>query len=187
MLIFVSSTMASLLIGGLLMASHMPFRANPTGLAAFVRELAPTAGRWEAVHLLSASCSCSQAVAEHLIQRGRIPNLSERVILAGQDSKLAQRLAAAGFPVETREPESIASRYKILGAPWLLFVSPHGEIRYQGGYAPGHERNNFEDVQIWRKLLAGETVSELPVRGCALGPNLQRMIDPFRLKYSRAT
>ncbi len=182
--VFIGSAILSLVVGSLLLASHMPFQANPDGLSYLVREVGTANGSWQAIHLLSTTCSCSHGVAEHLIERGPMSNLKERVVLAGNDATLAHRLVAAGFPVRTMNPETIAERYHIAGAPWLVFVSPRGDVRYQGGYTPGHARSNYQDQQIWANLASGRSVDPLPVLGCALGKRLQRTLDPLGLKYS---
>ena len=167
-----------------MLASHTPFQANPDGLAYLAREVGNKQGSWQAIHLLSTTCSCSRGVAEHLIARGPMPHLKEQIVLAGIDGTLAQRLLQAGFPVRTLDPEIIANRYHVAGAPWLVFVSPAGDVRYQGGYTPAHARNDYQDEQVWAHLASGASVAPLPVLGCALGKRLQHTLDPLNLKYS---
>lgn len=166
-----------------MMASHTPFRANPDGLAYLAREFAPANGRWQAIHLLSISCSCSRGVAEHLIARRPMADVQEQIVLAGTDAQLAHRLSAAGFLVRNVDPEVIAQRYHVAGAPWLVFVSPQGEIQYQGGYTPAHARSDYQDQHVWASLASGHRVQSLPVLGCALGKRLQHTLDPLGLKY----
>jgi len=182
--VFTGSAILSLVVGGLLLASHMPFQANPDGLSYLAREVGTANGSWQAIHLLSTTCSCSHGVAEHLIERGPISNLKEQVVLAGNDPLLAHRLTAAGFPVHVMNPETVAERYHIAGAPWLVFVSPGGDVRYQGGYTPAHARSDYQDQQIWAELASGRNAEPLPVLGCALGKRLQRKLDPLGIKYS---
>lgn len=182
--VFVLSSLFSLVIGSVMLASHTPFRANPDGLAFLAHEVGTKPGSWQAIHLLSVSCSCSRGVAEHLIARGPMAHVKEQIVLAGNDATLTQRLAAAGFPVRTMDPEVIANRYHVAGAPWLVFVSPAGDVRYQGGYTPAHARNDYRDEQVWASLSSGGSVAPLPVLGCALGKRLQRTLDPLGLKYS---
>lgn len=104
-------------------------------------------------------------------------------MLAGNDDTLLHRLTMAGFPVRTVSPEIIAEQFHVAGAPWLVFVSPAGDVRYQGGYTPAHARSDYQDQQIWASLSNGRTVEPLPVLGCALGKRLQRTLDPLGLKY----
>lgn len=182
--IFALSSMLSLVVGSIMMASHTPFQANQDGLTYLAHEMGTAKGSWQAIHLLSTTCSCSRGVAEHLIARGPMPNLKEQIVLAGNDDVLARRLRLAGFPVRSMNPEIIADRYHVAGAPWLMFVSPQGDLRYQGGYTPAHARNDYHDQQVWADLSSGRAVEPLPVLGCALGKRLQRTLDPLRIKYS---
>lgn len=183
-IVFGLSSILSLVVGSALLASHTPFRANPDGLSYLAREMGTAKGNWQAIHLLSTTCSCSRGVAEHLIARRPISNLKEEIVLAGHDDTLTNRLRTAGFSVQTVDPEIVADRYHVAGAPWLVFVSPEGDIRYQGGYTPAHARSDYRDEEIWADLSSGHTVAPLPVLGCALGKRLQHTIDPLGLKYS---
>jgi hypothetical protein len=181
--VFTGSAILSLVVGSVLLASHTPFQANPDGLSYLARQVGTARGTWQAIHLLSTTCSCSRGVAEHLIKRGPMAQVNEHIVLAGSDAALANRLRLAGFPVEIMSPETVATHYHIAGAPWLVFVSPQGDVRYQGGYTPAHARNNYQDEQIWSDLRSGRTADSLPVLGCALGKRLQRTLDPLGLKY----
>jgi hypothetical protein len=176
--------MLSLVVGSIMMASHTPFQANPDGLSYLAREMGTARGSWQAIHLLSTTCSCSRGVAEHLIARGPMPHLKEQIVLAGNDHALVRRLTLAGFAVRSVDPETIADRYHVAGAPWLVFVSPQGELRYQGGYTPAHARNDYQDQQLWADVSSGRSVEPLPVLGCALGKRLQHTLDPLGIKYS---
>jgi hypothetical protein len=181
--VFCGTLLTSLVAGTVMLASHTPFQANVYGLATLAHEVGTDQGSWQAIHLLSTSCSCSRGVAEHLIERGPLSNLKEHIVLAGQDETLESRLKVAGFYVCNLDQETVAQRYRIAGAPWLVIVSPQGQVRYQGGYAPAHARRDYQDEQIWASLFHGRSAESLPVLGCALGKRLQRSIDPFALKY----
>jgi hypothetical protein len=184
-LIFTISILLSVLLGSSLTALHTPFRAERAGAARLAAELA--SGRcWRAVHVLSASCQCSSGVAEHLLARGPIPDLREEVLLAGDDKELIARLSRAGFRTLTVTGDQLAQKYGIAGAPWLLLISPTGEIAYQGGYASdAGARTGYQDARIWMQVRQGKSPEALPVFGCALGKRLQRTLDPLALKYSR--
>ena len=105
-------------------------------------------------------------------------------MLAGKDDALSRRLKLAGFPVRNIDPETVFSKYHVAAAPWLILVSPAGDVQYQGGYTPAHARNNYQDQQVWADLANGRPVEPLPVLGCALGKRVQRSIDPLGIKYS---
>lgn len=182
--VFVVSSMFSLILGSALLASHTPFQANPDGLSFLASELGTAKGQWQAIHLLSTTCACSRGVAEHLIARGPMADVNEQIVLAGSDPFLAHRLTVAGFPVRSIDPETVAEHYHVAGAPWLVFVSPAGDVRYQGGYTPAHARNDYQDQHVWAAVSNGRRVEPLPVLGCALGKRLQRSLDPLGLKYT---
>jgi hypothetical protein len=174
----------SLVMGAALGLLHIPFRAEQSAVSHFVSATTPILQSWKAVHLLSVSCQCSQAVSAYLLQRGPFPGVGEYVILAGENAALAQHLTQAGFHVQSRSAEEIATQFQVPGAPWFILVSPAQQISYAGGYsADRNARNGYQDKQIWREAAAGSPRGALPVYGCALSKLLQKKTDPFGLKY----
>lgn len=174
----------SLVMGAALGLLHVPFRAERSAVSHFVSATTPATRSWKAVHLLSVNCPCSQAVSAHLLQRGPFPSVGEYVVLAGRNDALAQRLTQAGFHVQSRSAEEIASQFQVPGAPWFILVSPAQKIFYAGGYsADRNAGSGYQDRQIWEEATAGSPRSALPVYGCALSKLLQKKTDPFGLKY----
>ena len=179
----------SALVGSLGIAAHMPLQQDRVSLTKLVTALAPAAqpasiGAWTALHVLASDCACSRAVADHLIRRGSLPNLREKVLLVGDDRTLAQRLRSASFAVEMLGAEEASARYNLRGVPWLIFLDPAGKVRYAGGYS-GHRdaRSSLRDVEIWNTLTSGHRSDPLPVYGCAVGQRLRAQIDPLGIKY----
>ena len=179
------SLAVSLVMGAALGLLHVPFHAQPSAISRFVAVTTPATQSWKAVHLLSVNCPCSRAVSAHLLQRGPFPSVDEYIILAGRNNALAKSLTQAGFHVQSRSAEEIASQFQVPGAPWFILVSPTQEISYAGGYsADRNARNGYQDRQIWQEAATGSPRSALPVYGCALSKLLQKKTDPFGLKYN---
>ena len=183
--VFLISAVVTVLVCVFTMASHVPYRIDQAGLTKLLQGRRTSgAGSWRAVHILAGGCACSRAVAQHLIARGSLAGLEETVIVAGKDSVLEHELTAAHISVEAMPPAEASEKYKIHGAPWLVFVAPGGEIRYAGGYATDRNATaGYEDVRLWSKVRRGLHETALPAYGCAVGRHLQEQIDPLGLKY----
>jgi hypothetical protein len=169
--------LATVVVGGALMVLHdgvLP--VQPLAAAA------PTP-RWTALHVLAAKCPCSMRVLNHLVERGPLPTLDERVALVDGTPALADRLTARGFQVDVVTAEQLETRYGGIAAPVLQLRRPDGTVAYQGGYAA---RANLpaDDVRLIAAAQAGQPAAPYPAFGCAVSRKLQDQMDPFRLKYA---
>ena len=181
-----ASLCVSLLVGTLLMASHLAFRADEPALGRLASRIGGAHRSWSAIHVLAAGCACSRGVAEHLIERGPLPNIQESAVLVGHDAAVEGRLRSAKIQFTILTPDEAVSRYDLHGAPWLVFIAPGGDLRYAGGYSSERNvRDGYQDVRIWDALRRGEAARALPAYGCALGRRLQKRVDPLGLKYVR--
>lgn len=177
--------------GAYLMADHLltlpaPNDGDPRVEAALEEARAPEdRGRWLAVHLMYQDCGCSQRLLAHLLSRGALPDVRERIVLIGHDDALAARAKRAGFSFEELTPEGLAARYHAEAAPMMLVAAPDGKLRYVGGYSDRKRGPDTMDVDILHRLAEGRRVAALPLFGCAVSEKLQGEIDPLGIKYTR--
>lgn len=154
--------------------------------------LAPEAlGGWRIRHYLSSECACSLSVAGHLVARGPIEGVRERVFFAdsaegARTSDLIRRLTSRGFAVERLAGEGQANVFAgrgIHGVPALEVISPEGAVAYRGGYRDrGSAPDAFRDAAIVRELTNFRPAPAIPVFGCAVTERFRRQLDPFGLK-----
>ena len=177
-----------LLVGGAyLLAAHVaPLPEPAVGvLAAGVahERRADEAGQWLALHALFSDCGCSQRVIAHLLSRRPLEGVKERVLLVGGSagSSYAADLRAAGYPVDELDETALGDRYGFEGVPAFALVDPHDRVRYLGGYTRTKQGADFVDVAATRAALRGDTVTPLPVFGCAVSRSLRERRDPLRL------
>ncbi len=183
--IFAISGLATVFLGANLTSFHVPFQSSIDRTAQLASDLNLGQG-WYLIHVLSASCACSQRVAHHLIERGPLLQAQERILLVGQDPELSRELRTAGYDVRSANGDVLAHRYGLYGAPWLLVVSPPKRVAYQGGYARDIQAaSGMQDVHILHTLQEGRSAAALPVFGCAIGTHLQKRMDPLSLKYEQ--
>lgn len=159
------------------LAAERPGASEPT---------ADVAG-WRAVHVLAADCGCSAQVAAYLARRGRLAGCEEEAWVVGMDPAMEALLRREQFPVRNVTEDEVFRRHGVQGGPWLLVLRPGGEVAYSGGHADRRPRDDgdMRDLEIWRKLRAGEAVEPLPAFGCAISARLRRDLDPLGLKYRK--
>jgi hypothetical protein len=66
--------------------------------------------------------------------------------------------------------------YEIEGAPLLLAVSPHGEVRYAGGYTDRKQGATFHDLVVLAAAYDAD-VPALPLFGCAISDRLRQTLS----------
>ena len=99
--------------------------APSLGLA--LSELRPSGAalRSFAVHVVAADCTCSRSFIAFLRERGPRVDLSETILLVGDDTDgLAEALRGRGFPVNEISVDELASRYHITEVPLSVVVGP---------------------------------------------------------------
>jgi hypothetical protein len=139
------------------------------------------AKRWLAVHVLYAECRCSQRILEHLATSTRPAQVREKLLLVGdaqQRTAASELLARRGVPVIGTTADTLRARFHIESAPLLLVLDPHDVVRYAGGYSQRKQGIALLDAQIIRELVAQQRPAELPLFGCAVSKELQRVLDP---------
>ncbi|MEK2687766.1 hypothetical protein [Bdellovibrio sp. GT3] len=143
-------------------------------------------GAWTLTHVLSEDCKCSEAVMANLLKRGPHPDTHEEVVLLGKSLKDSQALVAKGFPVRHMKPEELQEDISKLGVPFLLISTPKGDTVYAGGYSEKSIKDGspIRDLEILNSLQGKGTVKNFPIFGCAVSRKLQKIVDPFSMKYS---
>jgi hypothetical protein len=139
-------------------------------------------GRWLAVHTLYAHCRCSQRIVEHLLRRGALADVTERVVMVGRGDAMEAALRDAGFGLSSIPVGELKKRYGVTSVPLLIVADPSERVRYAAGYTTRQQGPDVRDVSIIRELMSDHEASELPVFGCALSRALQRTLDPLGLK-----
>ncbi len=177
---------AVVLTGGILTSYHMPFNTPGDRILA----LAHADADWQAIHVLSGGCGCSQRVLAHLRQRGKLQDIEEQIVMVdGAETDLpgtSEVLAALnrdGFPVRHLTAEIAARDFGLRGVPLLAIVAPGRKIAYLGGYGTAGD----PDGALLRTVRAGNSIRPLPAIGCAVGAALQARSDPWSLKYRSQT
>jgi len=82
---------------------------------------------WTVHHQLVAGDHVSELVATHLIARRPMPGIKEDVRLLGSDSRLADRLTAAGWRVIYEEKTTSSQTI-------LSVTTPDGKLAWEGGF-----------------------------------------------------
>jgi hypothetical protein len=177
-------TIATIVIGSALTSYHLPFRLPSRTILSLV---APTdINQWEAVHILSGSCGCSQRVMRHLLQRRPLDRIREQILMIGGEAPdlpdtadLPARLRLEGYSLTRIAATDIPAEIGLHGLPLLVVASPNKKIAYLGGYGPRGD----QDIRIFKQVQSGEVPETFSVLGCAVGATLRRKADPLHLKY----
>ena len=138
---------------------------------------------WLVVHVLYARCDCSQRVFDHLLTSARPSDVEEVVLLVGDHEAFERSAPAAGFRVVKVQSKDLLQVYGIESAPLLAIVDPASRVRYLGGYTERKQGYRIHDVDLLEDLRATGNVLSLPAFGCGVSAELQRLLDPFRIKY----
>jgi len=173
-----------ILIGSVLTSYHQPFQTPDDSILALVAK--PLHPQWRALHVLSASCGCSQRVMQHLLQRRLFDGVAEEILIVDGDapdlpgsSTLLASLERAGFSITHIAAKDLPQNTGLHGVPLLVFASPTNHIAYIGGYGSTQDR----DAAILEQIRSGQTAKPLAVLGCAIGKGIRRQADPLHLKY----
>jgi hypothetical protein len=170
--------------GSLLMVSQfygwhaMSFSALPT-LAQ------KQGGAWTLTHVVSESCKCSAKVVEYLLKRGPEKDVNEEILIIGHPPQITE-LHQRGFKTRALNPDDLKEDITKLGVPFLLITTPKGDTVYAGGYSEKSVQDGspIKDLEILNSLQGKGTVASFPIFGCAVSRKLQKIVDPFSMKYT---
>jgi hypothetical protein len=176
-------TLSAIMLGRHVVPLPRPSADDAALAAALVALRRPEdATRFLAVHVLFAECKCSQRIAEHLLASIRPPNLSEAVLLVGENPELAAKLRAEGFAVTRVDIDELHTRYHVKAVPILVVLGPDATVRYAGGYTTTKQGPDPRDLEtIARARTEGTLLKALPVFGCAVADKLRTRLDPTGL------
>jgi hypothetical protein len=174
-----------LVVGGVLTSYHQPFLLPDEKILSLARPSAHN--QWQAIHIVSGGCVCSQRVMQHLLGRHPVNDVAEQILVVDgpepylpDTDRLFERLQSAGFPLIHLPAKDIPESYGLRGVPLLVIASPQRSIAYLGGYGPRGD----QDIQILQLIRSGHLPKSLPILGCAIGQRVRHQVDPFGLKYS---
>jgi len=176
-------TLSAIMLGRHVVPLPRP-SADDTALAAALTSLRrpENAARFFAVHVLFAECRCSQRIAEHLLTSPRPPEVSEAVLLVGENAALEASLRAKGFGVTRVDVDELDTRYHVKSVPILVVLAPDATVRYAGGYTTSKQGPDPRDLDIIaRARTEGTLLKALPVFGCAVAEKLRSRLDPTGL------
>jgi len=176
-------TLSAIMLGRHVVPLPRP-SADDAALAAALVALRPpeSATRFFAVHVLFAECRCSQRIAEHLLASTRPPEVSEAVLLVGENASLEASLRSKGFGVRRVDVDELDRRYHVKAVPILVVLAPDGAVRYAGGYTTSKQGPDPRDLDIIARARDEKTLLKaLPVFGCAVAEKLRSRLDPTGL------
>lgn len=133
-------------------------------------------------HFLYGDCPCSRRVLRRVLDRDPISGANERIVLIGDDPEMESLAVSKGFSVDVVTPPQLKSIYGVESAPLLVMTDKAGNISYSGGYTSRKQGPDIQDDKIIRDVIAGRSVDELPLYGCAVSANLKAILDPLNLK-----
>jgi hypothetical protein len=168
--------------------SHMAAMPEPDQVARVARAalaLRKDSARPFRLHVIYEKCSCTERLFAHLVRRGAIPGVEERVLFVGESAAKRQAAEQAGFGFTTLPARELQARYGLQAAPVLLAFDRSGTMQYAGGYFDHPSAVNSLDQKIDAELALDRRPVPLPVFGCAVSPALQERLDPLGIVYSR--
>ncbi|MBO9666704.1 MAG: hypothetical protein J7501_07800 [Bdellovibrio sp.] len=141
---------------------------------------------WGLTHVVSAECKCSAKVIDYLIARGPSADAKEEIVVLGPMPAQAQALKDKGYSLRALKPEEMTDDISHLGVPFLLISTPQGDNVYAGGYSEKSVQDGspIRDLEILHSLQGKGTAKSFPIFGCAVSRRLQKVIDPFSIKYT---
>ena len=137
----------------------------------------------ELVHIIPQNRSCTENLLRHLIDRGLMQDIHERIIFVGESTKYANEIRRAGYLLELVSAESIERQYGIVAAPLLVVFAKMGALLYLGGYHTHAATIHPKDIELMRQINDGGQPEALPLYGCAISPELINAIDPPGVRY----
>lgn len=142
------------------------------------------------LHFLTPTCSCSLAIYEHLLEQGPLSGASETVVVIDDNGlRFADHLRSRGFQVRSFTIEEISKKFSggIKGVPLLIIFDQMNITRYVGGYSSQliTPLTHIDFKSYINKLREGKKLASLPVRGCTVSEEYQKLLDPLGLKYVR--
>ena len=173
----------TVLAGSIFTSFHQPFQ--PPAIA-ILKLASPVIGhQLRLLHVLSASCECSERVMRHLIARSPFASVTEQVIVldgAGAElpgtSDLVSSLRERGFGVRRLSVSAVPPEAELRGVPLLLIAAPDDSLLYMGGYGEAFDQDGLILTQVEKKM----SVKPLVSIGCAVSQRLSRQADPFHLR-----
>ena len=111
-----------ILVGGALMSYHQPFQLPSRTILSLARQT--DTHQWEAVHILSGSCGCSQRVMRHLLARRPVDGVQEQILMVDGEEfdlpdtrALLASLQLEGFAITHIAAKSVPADVGLHGVP----------------------------------------------------------------------
>ena len=175
----VNGVIGSLMLGHLV---SLPAATGPAGPKDFQRS---SDEGWTVFHVLVNDCPCSESVSEHLVARGPLAGVTERIVFCGESNEGEHESLPGGFLTTAATAESLEEAFGVSGGPWMVVVAPDGSIAYSGGHSTGRDpvSRQYMDQTIVVELMEGREVAPLAAYGCAISDEWRQAVDPLGIKY----
>ena len=136
-------------------------------------------------HFLGEGCSCSEHIADYLLKRGPIGKVFEQVQIIGDMGTYPEQLTRAGYGVKQLSVAQVATE-GLSAVPLLVVFDQNLNVQYAGGYTEGPITpfSEFQDLQVLADLGEAKKVAVLPIKGCAVSREYQKLLDPLGIKYA---
>ena len=148
-----------------------------------------TTNNFGVLHIIGEGCNCSQLVGEYLMKRGPEKQYYEEVILIGNFKKLAKQLKEKGFAVkQTPLEDLIYKKIDLSGVPFFMLYDQKGVVQLISGYSNqliNPFTTQFKDKELVSAFFKEKKDKPLPIFGCAVSKEYQKLLDPLGLKYKK--
>ena len=136
---------------------------------------------WGMIHVLAEGCGCSEIIADYLIERKSLKDVSESIMLLGETKQYAVKLKEAGFKILSSKD----IKGYVEGVPLLIIHNKIGDIMYSGGYANNMVTpiTKIQDINLLKQVKNNINPKDYLVMGCAVAMNIKKELDPLGLKY----
>ncbi|MBC99068.1 MAG: hypothetical protein CME63_15110 [Halobacteriovoraceae bacterium] len=142
------------------------------------------------IHFLTPACSCSTEIFNRLIRRGPLKAEYAKesvVVIDDNQQEFSKNLLKKGFRAQKFSSQEIQKKFNssIKGVPLLMIYDHTKTIQYIGGYSQ-NLINPLVQINIMNfieKIKKGQELESLPVRGCSVSKEYQKILDPLGLKY----
>jgi hypothetical protein len=111
------------------------------------------------------------------------------VLIDDKAGAYTKKLHKKGFSVTSTNFTEAKKKYSdsITGVPLLVIYDSNKKTRYAGGYSQ-QLITPFTKIDIksfLSKISEGRSVASMPVKGCSVSKDYQKILDPLGLKYTK--
>ena len=181
--IIIVSTVISFQMAGHLLT--MPIPKNLEKMSEKIDELKGSKSI-TGLHIVFDKCSCTNSLINSLLRNPSKSEVDEFVLWVGTKESLGvtreTNLSKLGYNIIYLTPETLKHRFGVEVAP-ILVLKEGEDLRYLGGYYDRPGSTQSYEKEIIEAVLTRKIPKSLPVYGCAVSQDLQKIIDPLSILY----